>query len=211
MDTVIYLIRHSEVTPKNNIKMINEKNNEQIINEKAILSVSGEKKAEELSKIPELANLDAIYSSNYVRSMETAKYLALENNLVINVDDRLGERKVGEIGDLEFKELLRLQRKDFNFKLSGGESINQTKKRMVEALKSILLFEAGNRVAIISHATAITALLSTWCDLGYNYDDDIILSYGEETIIDGNWTAPYVVKVIFDGKNVKSIEYLNII
>lgn len=211
MDTTIYLIRHSEVTPKNNIKMINEKNNEQVINEKAILSVSGEKKAEELSKNKELTKIDAVYSSNYVRAMETAKYIALENNLVINVDDRLGERKVGEIGDLEFKELLRLQRKDFNFKLSGGESINQTKKRMVEALKSILLFEAGNRVAVVTHATALTALLSTWCEIGYNYDDEIILSYGEETVIDGNWTAPYVVKVVFDGKNVKSIEYLNII
>ena len=36
------------------------------------------------------------------------------------------------------------------------------------------MFEAGNRVAVVSHATALTALLSTWCEQGLNYDDEII-------------------------------------
>ena len=211
MDTVVYLIRHSEVTPKVNIKNINNKDSNQDMNEKAILSVSGEKRAEALSKNKELANLDAVYSSNYVRSLETAKYLALENDTIINVDERLAERKIGDMGDMDFKEFERLQRKDFAFKLSGGESLNQTKKRMIECMKSILMFEAGNRVAIVSHATALTCLLSTWCELGYNYDDDIILSFNDKTVIDGNWTAPHVIKVTFEGTSVKDIEYLNII
>jgi len=211
MITTVYLIRHSELTPKANLKFINSKDVPQVANEKGFLSVSGEKRAEELSKREELQNIDAVYSSNYVRALGTAKYIALENNTIINVDERLNERRVGDIGNLEFLEFERLQKKDFDFKLSGGESFNQTKKRMIEVMKSILMFETGNRVAIVSHGTALTALLSTWCELGYNYDGDIILSYNEKTIIDGNWTAPHVIKVVFEGTVVKDIEYMNII
>ncbi len=209
METVVYLIRHSESTSKSNLKMISNGDSNQVQNEKAFLSVSGEKKAEELSKHPELQNIDAVYSSNYVRALETAKYIALENNTIINVDERFNERKIGNMGDMEWKEFARLQMKDFNFKLSGGESLNQTKKRMVEAMKNILMFETGNRVALVSHSTALTCLLSAWCEVGHNYDDEIILSYGEETIVDGHWNAPMVYKVIFDGMNVLNIEYIN--
>ena len=210
METVVYLIRHSESTSKSNFKIISNTDSNQVQNEKAFLTVSGEKKAEELSKHPELQNIDAVYSSNYVRALETAKYIALENNTIINIDDRFNERKIGNMGDMEWKEFSRLQMKDFNFKLSGGESLAQTKKRMVEAMKNILMFETGNRVALVSHSTALTCLLSAWCETGHNYDDEIILSYGEETIVDGHWTAPMVYKVVFDSMNVLSIECINI-
>ena len=211
METVVYLIRHSEVTPKSNLKMISNTDSNQNQNETAFLSVSGEKRAELLSKHPELQNIDAVYSSSYVRALETAKYIALENNTIINVDDRLNERKIGQMGDMEWKEFSRLQMKDFDFKLSGGESLNQTKKRIVDAMKNILMFETGNRVAVIGHSTALTCLMSAWCEIGHNYDDEIILSYGDETIVDGHFSAPMVFKVVFDGMNVISLEYLNII
>lgn len=210
METVVYLIRHSEATPKNNLKNISIHDSKQILNEKSFLSVSGEKRAEELSKMEELQNIDAVYSSSYVRSLETAKYIALENNTIINIDDRLNERKIGDMGDMDWCEFYRLQMKDFDFKLSGGESINQVKKRMVAAMKNILMFETGNRVAVVSHSTALTCLLSAWCETGRNYNGEIILSYNGESIIDGSFTAPMVFKVVFDGMNVLSIELVEL-
>lgn len=211
METVVYLIRHSEVAPKSNLKYISNNDSSQIQNEKAFLSVSGEKKAEMLSKHPELQKIDAVYSSSYVRALETAKYIALENNTIINVDERLNERKIGKAEDMDWNEFNRLQMRDFDFKLELGESLNQTKKRIVEAMKNILMFETGNRVAVVSHSTALTCLLGAWCEIGHNYNDEIILSYGDETIIDGHFSAPMVFKVVFDGMNVISLEYLNIV
>ncbi len=210
METVVYLVRHSETASKSNIKYISNEDSGQIRNEKSFLSVSGEKRAEALSKHPELQNIDAIYSSNYVRALETAKYIAFENNTIINVDDRLNERKIGQLDDMEWKEFSKLQTKDFGFKLVGGESLNQTKKRIVDAMKNILMFETGNRVVVVGHSTAFTCLLSAWCEIGRNYDDEIILTYGDDTIVDGHWSAPMVYKVVFDGMNVLSIEYVNI-
>jgi len=209
--TVVYLIRHSEATPRSNLKIIVGHDSSQLENEKNFLSVSGEKRAEELSKCEELKNIDAVYSSSYVRALSTAKYIALESNTIINIDERLNERKIGDMGDMEWKEFARLQTKKHDFKLAGGESLNQTKKRMVEAMKNILMFEAGNRVAIVSHATAITCLLSSWCEYGLNYDDQIILTYNDKTIVDGNFNAPHVFKITFDGMNVLDVEYLDLI
>lgn len=80
----IYLIRHADQYRNNGMANIIE--NEQIINEKIILSVKGEKQAEELSKLNELNNIQELWSSNYVGAISTAKYIAYENNIDINID-----------------------------------------------------------------------------------------------------------------------------
>ena len=210
MDTVIYFITHSETCVKSNIKKINVNEGLHISDEKLILSVSGEKNAEALSKNTELQKIDAVYASNYVRTISTAKYIAQENNTIINVDDRLNKRKVGNLGNYEWNEFIRFQAKDFDNKLPGGESMNYVKKRMTEAIKNILMFEAGNRVAVVTHRMSITCLLIAWCDVGYNYNGDIILSYNDQTIVDGSWEVPRAIKVTFDGMNVKNIEVINL-
>ena len=95
METTIYLIRHS--TKLDPAILNNENNTEYYQNrrEKIILSIEGEKRADILSDELEFKNLDVIYSSNYARTIQTAKYFAEKQNLVINVEPRFGERKIG--------------------------------------------------------------------------------------------------------------------
>ena len=71
--TTIYLIRHSKP-----LKVNNNSNSDslQIQNEKSSLSIEGENIAREKLYNEELQNIDIIYSSNYVRTIQTAKYLA---------------------------------------------------------------------------------------------------------------------------------------
>ena len=210
MSTVLYLIRHSEVCSKSVIKNIQNNDSFQENNEKSILSVIGEDKARSLSQIEELKNIDAVYSSNYVRCLSTAKYIAEANDKAINIDERLGERVIGDIDGIDWYDFHQQQMKDFDYKRDGGESLNDTKKRMVDAIKSILMFETDNRVAVVTHSTATTCLLSVWCEVGRNYHNEVILSFNDDTIVDGDWTAPMVYKVEFDGMNVLSIELLDI-
>ena len=54
------------------------------LSEKIILSVSGEKRADILSKQEELQNIDKVYASNCVRTLSTAKYLLARQNLKVN-------------------------------------------------------------------------------------------------------------------------------
>lgn len=210
MSTVLYLIRHSEGCSKSVIKNIQNSDSFQENNEKSILSVVGEEKARRLSELDELKNIDAVYSSNYVRCLSTAKYIAEVNDKVINIDERLGERVIGDIDGIDWYDFHQQQMKDFDYKRDGGESLNETKKRMVEAIKNILMFETDNRVAVVTHSTAMTCLLSAWCEVGRNYHNEVILSFNDDTIVDGHWTAPMVYKVEFDGMNVLSIELLDI-
>ena len=87
--TILYLIRHSEQFRE----YVNlEKTQEE--NEKIILSIQGEKKAEILSFNRELTSINEIWSSSYSRAVATAKYIAYRNNLKINIDERLNERKL---------------------------------------------------------------------------------------------------------------------
>ena len=210
MATVLYLIRHSESCNKTILNNIQNNDSFQENNEKSILSVVGEEKAKRLSELEELKNIDAVYSSNYSRSLATAKYIAEANDKVINVDERLGERIIGDIEGIDWYDYHQAQMKDFDYKRDNGESLNETKKRMVDAIKNILMFETDNRVAVVSHSTSLTCLLSAWCDVGRNYHNEVILSFNDDTIVDGQWTAPMVYKVEFDGMNVLSIELLDI-
>lgn len=92
MKTTIFLIRHSEQLKLKGVYIASD--DEQTRNEKIILSIDGERKAEQLSFREELQGIDAVYSSNYVRAVSTAKYIAAKNGLEMNIDERLGERKL---------------------------------------------------------------------------------------------------------------------
>lgn len=92
--TTIYLLRHSQPFRKL-LGEYNASEIEQIRNEKNPLSLDGERLAKEISENKELQNIDVIYSSHYVRTMCTAKYIAENNQIKLNVDERLGERKFG--------------------------------------------------------------------------------------------------------------------
>ena len=92
MTTTIYLIRHSKQLKDYGTILTNESHQEQ--NEKIILSVEGEAEAKNLSKNKELEEISEIWSSSYVRAIETAKYIAEKNSLKINIDSSLNERKL---------------------------------------------------------------------------------------------------------------------
>lgn len=91
----IFLIRHSEQFKIKGIKNTTE--DTQSSNEKIVLSVEGEKKAKEISNLKELNDIDILWSSNYVRAISTAKYIAYRNNIKINIDERLNERKLRKL------------------------------------------------------------------------------------------------------------------
>ena len=210
--TIVYLSRHSQPFRKLlGEYQVNEI--EQIRNEKNPLSVDGGKYAEEISNYSELLNVDILYSSHYVRAMATAKYIAEKNNIVLNVDERLGERKFG-VNDM--KELpsnfFEEQFRNWNYKLPNGESANEVSKRMNEVLNEILNDNRDKKIAIISHGTAISTMLKKWCDIRLNEKTKLIEIYFNNILVfDGNWKCPELFKLEFDDDdnlvNIENIKY----
>ena len=77
--TTIYLIRHSKT-----LKVKNEYNDDSLqIQNENILFQQKERVLQKKLNNKEFDNIDVLYSSNYVRAIQTANYLAEKNNLEI--------------------------------------------------------------------------------------------------------------------------------
>ena len=207
--TTVYLIRHSE---KIDNKLLDNSNNSeyyQTRREKIILSIEGEKKAEKLSKLKEFEDIDVIFSSNYARSLQTAKYLAERKNLVIHIDDRFNERKLGILQEDEKIHIK--QYYDENIKNSEGESRKEVTKRMLEAFLEVVNNNRGKKIAIFTHDSSMTFLIMQWCKLEYIREDKHkCLSFNNKVIIDRKYNAPEIFKLLVDSKN-NVIDIKNII
>ena len=205
--TTIYLVRHSEgFRPLQGV--FNTDDSVQLINEKSPLSVNGEELAKRIASEPEFKNLDVVWSSHYVRAMATAKYFASNNNLKVNIDDRLGERVLGitswdELPDNFYKRQLL----DETYKIGFGENQIEVRKRMEEVFNEILNSNLNKRITIISHSTAIRFLLKKWCTVKYKEPYE----FNGNAFFDGNWNFCETFKLEFDDNkeliSIKNIKF----
>ena len=206
MNTIVYLIRHADTIDEKGIR--NTKETSQIINEKEILSIKGEEDSKRLSKNEELKNIDTIWCSSYVRAKQTAKYIAEENNLQINLDDRLNERKLGNLEEIAIfmkdkktRDPSQEQLVYPKFKTSDGESAEDTNKRMTEFLKECLNENKDKKIAIVSHGGSIKFLLLNWCKVNENMK----LEYKDNEL---NVTSPSLLKLTFKDEELMNIEQI---
>jgi len=206
MNTIIYLIRHAETIDEKGIRNTDETS--QMINEKEILSIEGEETSRNLSQTVELKNIDTIWCSSYARAKQTAKYIASENNLPINLDYRLSERKLGNLDELAVfmsdkntRDPSQEQLLYTKFKTSDGESAEDTNKRMTEFLNETLEKYKEKRVTIVSHGGSIKFLLLNWCEVNKNMK----LEYKGKEL---NITSPCLLKLTFDDKELVNLEQI---
>ena len=196
--TTIYLIRHSKPLKVNN--SLNT-DNLQIQNEKSSLSIEGEQIAQEKLSNEEFNDLDVLYSSSYVRAIQTSKYLSAKNDLEINIISDLGERKFGIDSWNQLPE--NFERKQFldeNYKIGDGENQKEVSNRMYSTIMKILEENKNKRIAIVSHATAISYLLKKWCDIQV-IDDKLRYNFDNKTILDGYFNYCETFKLEFDDNN----------
>ena len=99
------------------------------------------------------------------------------------------------------------QFEDIDYKIGFGESIKEVKTRMYKALMKVLKTDA-ERIAIVSHATAITALLLTWCGVDFN---NYSIKFNGKEFFDGQWGYCQTFKLEFNENNdLISIEDISI-
>ena len=210
MNTTVYLIRHSIRFNNDYIEEYNTAQNKTIRNEKIVLSVEGEKRAEILSNEEELQNLDEIYASNCVRTLQTAKYIIEKQNLKVNIDERFDERRAGKPNDDIVKDWFVRQYLDENYKTEDGESQKEVRERFSEAFEEAINKNKGKRVAIFSHGYAITFFIMKWCKFEYIAEKDYMkFTYKDKVIFNKKINAPEVFKLVFD-KNNELIDIQNL-
>ena len=207
MNTTIYLVKHADEQKENGIKNTNDTT--QLMNEKYILSVKGEGQSKKLSENPELNNIDVLWSSSYARAKATAKYIANRNSIEINIDDRLNERKLGNLKDLsswmENKTIGVVQAYllDKKWKAREGESCEEATERITLFLKEILKENMGKRIVLVSHGALISFLLTNWCEL----NEETKLVFNDKII---EIKEPSITKLTFDAQKLLNIETVDL-
>lgn len=201
--TTLYLVSNNYV--ENNLSYSNGESLE-AKREKRPLSIEGEEAAKKLSSLEEMQEINVIYSSGYASAIATAKYCASNLELSINVDNKLNERKIGLFEDKTLRFFKEHQEHDFNYKLSGGESINSTKIRITNAIKNILNKNQDLNILIVTHNTAITSYLLNYCEKGFNLDDRLILNFKDNVVVDGTSNGLDIFKLEFEAEKVINIE-----
>ena len=207
MNTIIYLVKHADELKETGIKNTNDTT--QLMNEKYILSVKGEEQSKKLSENPELDNIDVLWSSSYARAKATAKYIAYKNNIDINIDSNLNERKLGDLKDLsEWMKnktigVVQAYLKDKKWKAREGESCEEATKRVTDFLQKILKENMGKRIVLVSHGALITFLLTNWCTL----DEEMKLVFNNKVI---EIKEPSITKLTFEKQKLISIESIEL-
>ena len=202
--TIIYLIRHSKPLDVNNELSTDTL---QIQNEKKVLSKEGENLAKGKFNNSIFNDIEVIFTSNYVRTIETAKYISENNDIKINILDELGERRFGISSWSEKpKDFERRQFLDENYKIGDGENKKEVEERMYDCILKILKENKNKTIAIVSHATAISYLLNKWCNIKIE-DNMLSYKYNNKEILKGPINYCETLKLTFDiENNLKNIE-----
>jgi broad specificity phosphatase PhoE len=133
------------------------------------LTVLGEQQAQALGRRLATEKLDACYTSDFSRAVQTAALIAGERPLSARVDPDLRELHYGE-WELERESEIRrrypeqhklMRDEDPAWRPPGGETVAEVRERTRAAFDRIVTAHGGQRVLVVSHGTAINCLLSS--------------------------------------------------
>ena len=130
------------------------------------LSDLGRAQAETTARALRDEGIDAIYSSDLLRAVETAAPLASATGLRVRTSAAFRERSVGRMEGLTFEaaaeqfpdEYAALPRRDFDHVLPGGESYRQMLDRSAGELDRAVEAHRGGTLAVFSHTGTICIL-----------------------------------------------------
>ena len=130
------------------------------------LSALGLQQAELTAQVLAKEKINAIYSSDLLRAVQTAEPLAAITDLPIITTPAFRERKVGVLEGLTFDESKAAHPKDYyalvnrsvHHIITGGESYRQLLRRATRELHEILHVHQGENIVIFSHTGAICFL-----------------------------------------------------
>ncbi len=147
MQTKIYFVRHAEPNMENHNDRLRE------------LTAKGEEDAKKVAEYLADKEIDAVLSSPYRRAVNTVKPFAQGAFMPIVAVEDFRERAIAEGWIDNYDDFCKKQWTDFDYKLPGGESLNEVKERVVEAFQQVLVQYKGKSIVVGIHGTALAVLL----------------------------------------------------
>lgn len=142
----VYYVRHGQ-TDWNLARRMQGGGTEKDLNE------TGLKQAEETRKELENVNYDIVIRSPMHRAEQTAEIINQGRNVPIIVDERMRERKLGELEGHPITDEMesRIWNYELNAPINGGESLHEFEKRILDFLEDIKQKYKDKTVLIVAH------------------------------------------------------------
>lgn len=159
MKTTMIIVRHAEAVG-NKIREFHGWTDESIT-ERGHLQA-----AQVANRLSDTA-IDAIYSSVLKRTMETAGYISRIKGIPVIFREDLKEINGGLWEGMRWEDLAKEYPKEYDtwetqphiHQMPEGENMESFQKRLISAIKDILLSGRGKNICIVTHGTAIRVLL----------------------------------------------------
>lgn len=142
----IYYVRHGQ-TDWNLAKKMQGGQTEKPLNE------TGIEQAKETRKELENVKYDIIICSPMHRAEQTAEIINQDRNVPIIVDERIRERKLGELEGHDITEEMENKIWDYelNYQIPSGENLHDFEKRILDFFEDIKQKYADKTVLIVAH------------------------------------------------------------
>lgn len=148
MQKNIYIVRHCEAQGQPPESPLTEKGHEQAI---------------ELIRFFSSKPIDRILSSPFLRAIQSVEPLSKETNIMIEIDDRLAERKLSSRNFTDWLEKLNVTFEDLDLKYEGGESSKEAMERIVSVVEEAFDSAVENTI-IVTHGNIMSLLLKNYYD-----------------------------------------------
>lgn len=157
--TRLLLIRHAESAPNANLP-----------EPEWPLSSKGQSQARDLVEDLSTHAVTTIYSSPYLRAVDTVTPLAQALSLPIVLENDLRERKLTNSLHDDWRQALLRSWDDFDFALPGCESSHTCQRRIRTCVTHLAEAHEGQTIALASHGNAIALFLNA-IDSAFGYNE----------------------------------------
>lgn len=173
--TKIFYVRHAEPNYHNHDDATRELSPKGMLDRKLVTQFLLDKE------------IDIAVSSPFKRAIDTIQEFTDLADLEIEIIEEFRERKVDSVWIDDFESFTRNQWRDFSFKLSDGECLQEVQKRNIAALLRLIEKYRGKNIVIGGHGTALSTIL--------NYYD---ASFGYKSFANMKEKMPWIVELHFD-------------
>lgn len=157
--TKVYLIRHAEAEGNYYRRIQGQWDGG--------ITALGRKQIDALAERMKDVHIDALYSSDLQRTMITAGAVQKYHDLPLHTDKRLREVRMGVWEGMSWGDVIHNDGEQYNYfsnnpdlwHVEGSESWDHLRERLYSAVTDIASRHDGQTIAIVSHGTAIRALM----------------------------------------------------
>ncbi len=177
MKRTLYFIRHAQSHPS-----------KLLLDAQWPLSQKGMVQATRLATLLIALGIDQVFSSPYLRCMQTIEPFAEAASMKIEQRQGLHERKISKTLIENFHAVWRQSWEDFDFALPGCESNRQAQSRFIETVRAVVRESPSQTIGICTHGAVIGLLLH-------------IIEQGAGREQSEALTNPDVLRVVIDGEH----------